>query len=132
MLIWQGDYATGTNKGVPDGTVLNQHANGQFPVESRPWVKCNYLLIPCPGNTWYLFLVNISEWKFRIYDCIHNEHTPDQVKADQVKAHANATLTMVNSLLLDKVVAVRRDIRKYRNKNLKQEIIEYLSCANNR
>lgn len=87
---------------------LKEYVNGRLPKAGRPWMTCNYLLIPCsyPSNNWYLFHINIREWKFQIYDCSNSPHTPEEVKA-----HVIATQGLVQKLLFFSVS--KSDIRKY-------------------
>ena len=125
QMRWHMEY---NQRGESEGTRLQCYVNGTLPVAGRSWMGCKYLLIPSayPGNECYLFLVNIPEWKFYIYDCSNNVHT-----LDAIKTHAEATCTVVQTLLQCLPLSTRRDIKKHIDDPMKMEIIPYLPCANN-
>lgn len=117
-MIWQNNVRQGLEKGTsPSSVVFQQYVSGILPIYGIPWKKCNYLLIPCstPVNNWYLYLVDIREWKFQIYNCSHTIRYPDEIKL-----HAKAVLLLIQGLLMP---SDRQGLRKYENKKMDIHII---------
>lgn len=127
-LIWQNSVTQGIATSTqPNHQVLHQYVSGVLPVGGIPWMKCNYLLIPSstPVNNWYLYVVDMRGWKFQIYDCSHNIHTPDQLRQG-----AKSTFKLVQGLVVSSgMLHVRDELRKFSKKNMKMQIMA--PCTNN-
>ncbi|XP_022889096.1 uncharacterized protein LOC111404535 [Olea europaea var. sylvestris] len=126
---WYTTIKQGATASVNNFQALEQYTKGELPTFAQPWITYNYLLIPVayPGNSWFIFLIDFEKWKFQVYDCSHNIHTPDAIKL-----HAAPVLDVVQSLLIATDIFLGKpNLRKHRNKRMNLEIIPYLPCQNN-
>jgi hypothetical protein len=129
MIVQMQNLDTNTLTDGPNLPILQDYVNGNLPINGRPWLRCKYLLIPCsyPGNTWYLYCVNIDELKTYIYDCSNNNHTPEQVRA-----HSKPAFAITTHFLMHPNFTAHRSLKKKNTKrDIKLEIMPHQPSANN-
>lgn len=129
MMIHLENENPDTIEDMGNFPVIMQYINGTLPTAGRSWLRCKYLLIPYsyPGNTWYLFLVNIPQWKVEIYDCSNNVHTPDQIRA-----HSRTVIDLTRGILMTvRFENYRRYIKKTPDRPLAIDIKQYHPAVHN-